>query len=203
MLQGRYNGSLAKEEIDKKVISITSNQAADIHPVFVDGTITSPIPEEISGETVAIQSTSQKASAPSTNPSAPQPILVNGIDISLLAPTASNNKKKGNGKGSKTAQQKNPPQTTAAQSKATDLFDTLDQLLIDSRFDSYTNPRYVWSAWRICEAYAVKKRWYTESSGKPDTFKAGMAIVKDCVDGRLNLYFLPPQLQMLQSDSAK
>ena len=58
---------------------------------------------------------------------------------------------------------------------------------------STVDGQFVWSAWRICEALAVKKNW-REEGGRPDTFKAGMHILKDTLEGRVSLYFLPPSL---------
>jgi hypothetical protein len=54
-------------------------------------------------------------------------------------------------------------------------------------------PRFVWSAWRICEALAAKKGW-REDAGRPDTFRAGMQIIKDVIEGRICLYFVPPEV---------
>ncbi len=55
-------------------------------------------------------------------------------------------------------------------------------------------PRFVWSAWRICEALAVKKGW-REDAGRLDTYRAGMQIIRDVIEGRLSLYFVPPELE--------
>jgi ribosome biogenesis GTPase A len=54
----------------------------------------------------------------------------------------------------------------------------------------FSAPRYVWSAFRICEAYAAKKGW-REDNGRPDTFRAGIDIIRDCLEGRLPLFFIP------------
>ena len=53
--------------------------------------------------------------------------------------------------------------------------------------------RFVWSAYRVCEAYAARKGW-CEDSGRPDTFRAGLDIIKDCLEGRLPLFFEAPPL---------
>jgi ribosome biogenesis GTPase A len=191
ILKTRYNGHPTQEEIEKRLISIPSNSATNTHAIYLDGIVTSTTPSMaaiVHGENNGDDNTTIVTK--SATPVIAAPIIVDGIDIASLAPTSKNNKKKG-GKGCI------PPQNKLQTEKKTgnELFDTLDQLLVDSRFDQFTNPRFVWSSFRICESYAVKRGWFTESSGKPDTFKAGMSIVKDCVDGKLNLYFLPPRAQ--------
>lgn len=54
--------------------------------------------------------------------------------------------------------------------------------------------KFVWSAWRICESLAHKNKW-REDAGRVDTLRAGMQIVKDCLEGRIALYFKPPPRQ--------
>ncbi|MES1917912.1 MAG: hypothetical protein MHM6MM_009609 [Cercozoa sp. M6MM] len=69
-----------------------------------------------------------------------------------------------------------------------------------------------WSAWDICEALAEKKGavypppptpsdpmlpslppGYRTKSGKPDTYRAANAILRDALEGRVVLSFLPPR----------
>jgi len=47
-----------------------------------------------------------------------------------------------------------------------------------------------WSAWNICEAYA-NKRGYSTTRGRPDCYRAGNEILRDHLDGKIVLYFLP------------
>jgi len=54
------------------------------------------------------------------------------------------------------------------------------------------DPSHPWSAWKLCEAYA-KKREYTTRHGAWDTYRAGNEILRDTVDGRVVLYFYPPE----------
>eukprot|EP00466_Bigelowiella_natans_P010896 jgi/Bigna1/76341/fgenesh1_pg.40_\ len=50
-----------------------------------------------------------------------------------------------------------------------------------------------WSPQMICEAFA-EKRGYVVRGGTPDTHRAGLEIIRDCVDGALLLQFDPPPL---------
>eukprot|EP00471_Norrisiella_sphaerica_P011802 CAMPEP_0184497410 /NCGR_PEP_ID=MMETSP0113_2-20130426/36460_1 /TAXON_ID=91329 /ORGANISM="Norrisiella sphaerica, Strain BC52" /LENGTH=609 /DNA_ID=CAMNT_0026884503 /DNA_START=43 /DNA_END=1872 /DNA_ORIENTATION=- len=49
-----------------------------------------------------------------------------------------------------------------------------------------------WTPQMICEAYAEKKGYLLGRGGAPDTHRAGLEIVRDCVDGALLLAFAPP-----------
>jgi len=48
-----------------------------------------------------------------------------------------------------------------------------------------------WTAFYICEAYAIKRGYFTAKGARPDTYRAGNEILRDVVNGRLTLYFLP------------
>ncbi|OMJ20960.1 Guanine nucleotide-binding protein-like 1 [Smittium culicis] len=49
-----------------------------------------------------------------------------------------------------------------------------------------------WSAWNIAESYAIDRGFYTSRAARPDTYRAGLAILKLCLDGRILLSFKPP-----------
>ncbi|CAG8534852.1 9594_t:CDS:10 [Funneliformis caledonium] len=48
-----------------------------------------------------------------------------------------------------------------------------------------------WSAWYICEAFAIKRGYYTKAS-RPDVYRAANAILRLINDGRILLSFKPP-----------
>lgn len=55
---------------------------------------------------------------------------------------------------------------------------------------------FAWSAWTICESLAVRKGFRLPGAGgRPDTYKAGLDIVQDCLSGKINFFFEPPPLQ--------
>ncbi|OLY78074.1 Guanine nucleotide-binding protein-like 1 [Smittium mucronatum] len=54
------------------------------------------------------------------------------------------------------------------------------------------NRTEIWSAWDITEAYAIDRGFYTSQAARPDTYRAGLAILKLCLDGRILLSFKPP-----------
>lgn len=53
------------------------------------------------------------------------------------------------------------------------------------------SPRYPWSAYAICEQYAVK-RGFTLASGRLDINRAAQAILYAVADGHIPFYFAPP-----------
>ncbi|ELR25337.1 GTPase of unknown function subfamily protein [Acanthamoeba castellanii str. Neff] len=54
------------------------------------------------------------------------------------------------------------------------------------------DPSKPWSAWELCERYA-QKRDYTTRHGAWDTYRAGNEILRDALDGRVLLFFYPPE----------
>ncbi|RIA83564.1 P-loop containing nucleoside triphosphate hydrolase protein [Glomus cerebriforme] len=48
-----------------------------------------------------------------------------------------------------------------------------------------------WSAWYLCEAFAIKRRYYTKAP-RPDVYRAANAILRLINDGRILLSFKPP-----------
>ncbi|CAG8462783.1 12164_t:CDS:10 [Ambispora leptoticha] len=51
---------------------------------------------------------------------------------------------------------------------------------------------YRWSAWDICEAFAMKRHFFTSKSSRPDVYRAANAILRMTNDGRILLSFKPP-----------
>ncbi|RGB23156.1 hypothetical protein C1646_774933 [Rhizophagus diaphanus] len=49
-----------------------------------------------------------------------------------------------------------------------------------------------WSAWNICEAFAIKQKYYIKTS-RPDVYRAANAILRLVNDGRILLSFKPPE----------
>jgi ribosome biogenesis GTPase A len=56
-----------------------------------------------------------------------------------------------------------------------------------------------WSAWSLCEAYAIKKKYFTPKKARPDVYRAANEILRDVLYGRVLLCFTPPGDQGLQS----
>jgi len=52
-----------------------------------------------------------------------------------------------------------------------------------------------WSAWGICDAYA-EKRGYLTKSGKTNPYRAGLEILNDVIDGRIQWHFDPETTQI-------
>ena len=48
-----------------------------------------------------------------------------------------------------------------------------------------------WSPYLICEKYAIKRGYYGQK-GRPDAHRAGREILRDTLDGKIPLRFLPP-----------
>jgi len=49
-----------------------------------------------------------------------------------------------------------------------------------------------WSAWSVCEAWAIKRNYHTSRTNRPDTSRAANQILRYALDGRLCLA-LPPK----------
>ncbi|KAJ3056691.1 Guanine nucleotide-binding-like protein 1 [Rhizophlyctis rosea] len=49
-----------------------------------------------------------------------------------------------------------------------------------------------WSAWNICEAYALQRGFLTGRAARPDVYRAANAILQLVNDGRIILSFKPP-----------
>ncbi|KAJ3194599.1 Guanine nucleotide-binding-like protein 1 [Irineochytrium annulatum] len=49
-----------------------------------------------------------------------------------------------------------------------------------------------WTAWEICEAYAIAKGFLTPRVGRPDVYRAANLILRMANDGRLLMGFKPP-----------
>ena len=51
---------------------------------------------------------------------------------------------------------------------------------------------FAWSAFDLCEAYAVKSGLLYARTGRPDAHAAGRRVLQDAVDGVLPIFFWPP-----------
>ncbi|KAJ3046059.1 Guanine nucleotide-binding-like protein 1 [Rhizophlyctis rosea] len=49
-----------------------------------------------------------------------------------------------------------------------------------------------WSAWKMCEAYAIQRGFLTGRAARPDVYRAANAILQLVNDGRIILSFKPP-----------
>ncbi|KAI8323680.1 P-loop containing nucleoside triphosphate hydrolase protein [Martensiomyces pterosporus] len=49
-----------------------------------------------------------------------------------------------------------------------------------------------WSAWAICEAFAIDRGFYTSKAARPDVYRAALHILRWELDGRVLLSFKPP-----------
>ncbi|KAJ1993030.1 hypothetical protein GGI25_002526 [Coemansia spiralis] len=49
-----------------------------------------------------------------------------------------------------------------------------------------------WSAWAICEAFAIDRGFYTSKAARPDVYRAALHILRWELDGRILLSFKPP-----------
>ncbi|KAJ2656520.1 hypothetical protein IWW48_004980 [Coemansia sp. RSA 1200] len=58
--------------------------------------------------------------------------------------------------------------------------------------DAYSLPEYKWSAWAICEAFAIDRGFYTSKAARPDVYRAALHILRWELDGRILLSFKPP-----------
>lgn len=57
-----------------------------------------------------------------------------------------------------------------------------------------------WSPYELCEAYAKKRGYYVKhGKGTLDIHRAAIAILQEAYEGRLTLFYAPPELNFLQS----
>ncbi|KPA86898.1 guanine nucleotide-binding protein-like proteinGTP-binding protein-like protein [Leptomonas pyrrhocoris] len=57
-----------------------------------------------------------------------------------------------------------------------------------------------WSSYELCEAYAKKRGYYVKhGKGALDIHRAAIAILQEAYEGRLGLFYAPPELNLLQS----
>ncbi|KAJ2779474.1 hypothetical protein H4R18_003993 [Coemansia javaensis] len=49
-----------------------------------------------------------------------------------------------------------------------------------------------WSAWAICEAFAIDRGFFTTKAARPDVYRAALYILRWVLDGRILLSFKPP-----------
>lgn len=57
-----------------------------------------------------------------------------------------------------------------------------------------------WSAYDLCEAYATKRGYYVKhGKGALDVHRAAIAMLQEAYQGRLSIFFAPPELNYLQS----
>ncbi|KAJ2644565.1 hypothetical protein GGF44_000553 [Coemansia sp. RSA 1694] len=59
-----------------------------------------------------------------------------------------------------------------------------------ARGDGRLPPR--WSAWAICEAFAIDRGFYTSKAARPDVYRAALHILRWELDGRILMSFKPP-----------
>lgn len=50
-----------------------------------------------------------------------------------------------------------------------------------------------WSAFDICEAWAIKSGYFTAKASRPDVYRAGNQLLRMSVEGRLRLCMVPPK----------
>ncbi|ORX89210.1 P-loop containing nucleoside triphosphate hydrolase protein [Basidiobolus meristosporus CBS 931.73] len=66
-----------------------------------------------------------------------------------------------------------------------------------------------WSAWEMCEAFALQRGFLTSRAARPDVYRAANTLLRFANDGRLILSFKPPgffsseRYKMAQSQSSK
>ncbi|KAJ2173396.1 hypothetical protein GGF45_004405, partial [Coemansia sp. RSA 551] len=58
--------------------------------------------------------------------------------------------------------------------------------------DARDPENFVWSAWAICEAFAIDRGFYTSRGARPDVYRASLHILRWVLDGRILLSFKPP-----------
>ncbi|XP_047368534.1 guanine nucleotide-binding protein-like 1 [Vespa velutina] len=49
-----------------------------------------------------------------------------------------------------------------------------------------------WSAMDICDAWAVKRNFYTAKAARPDTYRAANSLLRMSLEGRICIYVYPP-----------
>ncbi|KAJ3337873.1 hypothetical protein HDU93_000373 [Gonapodya sp. JEL0774] len=58
--------------------------------------------------------------------------------------------------------------------------------------DFENNDEFQWTAWKICQAYAVHLGYFTSKSARPDVYRAANAIVRMVSEARLLVSIKPP-----------
>ncbi|EEC02232.1 GTP-binding protein mmr1, putative [Ixodes scapularis] len=62
---------------------------------------------------------------------------------------------------------------------------------------------YPWSAFELCEAWALQRGYLTAKAGRPDSYRAANSLLRMALDGRtLCLSFRPPGYSLHQGDTA-
>jgi large subunit GTPase 1 len=72
---------------------------------------------------------------------------------------------------------------------------------VDEDVDDGAEPAYKWSPFAICAALAKQRGYMVERSGRPDSRRAALEILKDCRDGRIVLYWPPPKIEVGRKSS--
>jgi ribosome biogenesis GTPase A len=60
----------------------------------------------------------------------------------------------------------------------------------------------VWTPWDICDAYAEKRGYFVKHSGRPDTHRAGLELLRDCLDGVVPFWVVPSPIDDLEAKRA-
>ncbi|GET89499.1 guanine nucleotide-binding protein-like protein [Leishmania tarentolae] len=61
-------------------------------------------------------------------------------------------------------------------------------------------PEVVWSSYELCEAYARKRGFFVKhGKGALDVHRSAIALLQEAYEGRLALFYAPPELNLLQS----
>lgn len=69
---------------------------------------------------------------------------------------------------------------------------------LESPFEEIPAEEYDWSAYEVCEQYALKKRYKTKRSN-PDAYRAANEILRFYTQGRIqDIYLLPPDENLIQ-----
>jgi ribosome biogenesis GTPase A len=70
----------------------------------------------------------------------------------------------------------------------------VDRVPIERIYKLYTLPEgsTEWSAWSLCEAYAIKRKYFTPKRARPDVYRGANEILRDVLYGRVLLCFTPP-----------
>lgn len=58
----------------------------------------------------------------------------------------------------------------------------------------------VWTPWDKCDAYASKRGYFMKRSGKPDTHRAGLELLRDTLDGVIPFYVVPSKMEDLDEE---
>ena len=72
--------------------------------------------------------------------------------------------------------------------------------LLHPEYNPKTKEMPPWTPWHIAEAYAKKKGYFIARTGRPDTHRAGLEILYDCIDGRIPISWPPPNIDELMKD---